>query len=460
MSDRLRKAWGHRRCKKQDMTRVGFCGDSILVAPEAVDAFAALEKVFLAHGHKIDPVNTDSYNCRKIAGSSKYSFHAYGIALDVNYQTGPFKRTPSKRLIIWAKGATQDARAAEVRAGKADTDMTPAMIADVEAIRTLDGKQVFTWGGRWRSVKDAMHFELRLTPDELAVGIDWETVRSEPYEIDGGTLGVLPVERDRAHFLRAREWLKDIEGGYVDDPNDPGGATRHGVTIDTLSRVRGRAVSKAEVQSLTYEEATRIFEELYWDANACDDMAPALALVVFNCGVHAGVVTAAKWLQQALNDMGASLETDGVVGPLTLKAASMADTARVIDGVIDRYRARLMDHASIHRYRKGFENRLAALRAEVAVWLKESRQPAGEVKPKGRKTMSILTSLMGGNNILGRIIAGLTGGTAATAGLEKAEIVNTGLNLGSSSPLMIIILLVLFMMNGKLNEGAQPAGKK
>ena len=48
---------------------------------------------------------------------------------------------------------------------------TPAQIAAVEAILTLDGLQVFAWGGRWRNAKDAMHFQLDFSPAELARGI-------------------------------------------------------------------------------------------------------------------------------------------------------------------------------------------------------------------------------------------------------------------------------------------------
>ena len=48
---------------------------------------------------------------------------------------------------------------------------TPQQVAAVEAIRTVDGLQVFGWGGRWRSSHDAMHFEIRLTPAELRRGI-------------------------------------------------------------------------------------------------------------------------------------------------------------------------------------------------------------------------------------------------------------------------------------------------
>lgn len=52
----------------------------------------------------------------------------------------------------------------------------PDQVAAVEAIRTVDGHQVFAWGGRWRTTKDTMHFQINVTPDELARGIRPDSV--------------------------------------------------------------------------------------------------------------------------------------------------------------------------------------------------------------------------------------------------------------------------------------------
>ena len=162
------------------MTSIPFGPDRVLVAPPTVDAWQALANVLLANGYDIRTPDTDSYNCREIKGGGGRSLHSYGIALDVNWDTNPYKSTPDHRTVVFSNKATQRERAEDVRLGRADTDMTPALIADVLAIRTGNGKRVFEWGGNWTSIKDTMHFEIDVTPEDLATGIDQSSVKKRP----------------------------------------------------------------------------------------------------------------------------------------------------------------------------------------------------------------------------------------------------------------------------------------
>lgn len=173
----LRQLWSQYECKPNAMVRIDFGPDNILVAPPTAEAFKALATVLLSHGYKIRVGDTDSYNCRTITGGAGRSLHSYGIALDINWNTNPYSDHPGVRDPKFSNKATQEERALDVKSGAADTDMTEAMIADALAITTRTGKRVFEWGGNWQSVKDAMHFEIDLSPSELAEGIDWSTVR-------------------------------------------------------------------------------------------------------------------------------------------------------------------------------------------------------------------------------------------------------------------------------------------
>lgn len=179
----LRALWKKFECNEAEMVVVPFHGDRIRVAPATVPAWEALAAVMAHHGYEIRTIDTDSYNCRSIKGTNEKSLHSFGIALDVNWTTNPFIDHAGKRGPRFSGKASQAERAGEVRLGLADTDMTKAMIDDVLAIRTLDGVQVFEWGGNWKSVKDAMHFELDLSPAELAKGIDPSTVNADPAEL-------------------------------------------------------------------------------------------------------------------------------------------------------------------------------------------------------------------------------------------------------------------------------------
>jgi hypothetical protein len=175
-TQQLREAWQEFECAEGEMVLIPFGPDKIRVAPPTTEAWDALAAVLLSHGYVIRTKDTDSYNCREITAGTGRSLHSYGIALDVNWTTNPFLEHAA-RPVRFSNKATQDERAKDVRAGIADTDMTPAMIADVAAIKTKDGVQVFEWGGSFETRKDCMHFELDVSPDQLAKGIDRTTVK-------------------------------------------------------------------------------------------------------------------------------------------------------------------------------------------------------------------------------------------------------------------------------------------
>ncbi len=118
------------------------------------------------------------------------------------------------------------------------------------------------------------------------------------------------------------------EGGFVDDPDDPGGATNHGVTIGALSRLGldlnhdGRS-DLADLRALTPDKAAEIYVEHYFRAPRLGDLPEAVQPSVFDMYVNAGA-NAVKILQRMLNAMGYRLAEDGAVGPATVTAAHEA----------------------------------------------------------------------------------------------------------------------------------------
>lgn len=130
------------------------------------------------------------------------------------------------------------------------------------------------------------------------------------------------------------------EGGYVDDPADPGGATKHGVTIHTMRRLGldldgdGR-VTVQDVRRLTKATARKIFVDHYYRRPRIAELPEALRASVFDMYVNAGS-NAVKILQRLLNSMGHALTVDGLIGPKTIAAA--ADAARAApDHIADAY---------------------------------------------------------------------------------------------------------------------------
>lgn len=110
--------------------------------------------------------------------------------------------------------------------------------------------------------------------------------------------------------------LKEVlkhEGGYVDHPQDPGGATNLGVTKRVWAEWVKCAVTKGEMKSLTSEMVAPLYRKKYWDVCKCDDLPSGLDYLVFDIAVNSGTGRAAKFLQSAV---GAT--PDGVIGHGTL----------------------------------------------------------------------------------------------------------------------------------------------
>ncbi len=121
------------------------------------------------------------------------------------------------------------------------------------------------------------------------------------------------------------------EGGFVNDPADPGGATNFGVTIHTLRRLGldltgDGQVNEADVRSLTRAQAVEIFIAHYFRRPGLSALPEAIQPSVFDMYVNAGS-NAVKVLQRLLTAMGFACTDDGTIGPLTIRAAQQAAEA-------------------------------------------------------------------------------------------------------------------------------------
>lgn len=120
------------------------------------------------------------------------------------------------------------------------------------------------------------------------------------------------------------------EGGFVNDPDDPGGATNFGVTIHTMRRLGldltgDGTVDIRDVRSLTRGQAIDIFIKHYFERPLIAELPPLLQPSVFDMYVNAGA-NAVKILQQLLCEMGHQVSTDGALGPQSLGAVRHAMT--------------------------------------------------------------------------------------------------------------------------------------
>ena len=167
---------------------------------------------------------------------------------------------------------------------------------------------------------------------------------------------------EEGRFAACLRHVLRYEGGFVNDPQDPGGATNLGITRATLARWRGRPVTVDEVRALRADEAAAIYRMHYWRPLRCDELPAGVDLTAFDFGVNAGPGTAARMLQRTLG-----VPEDGRIGPVTLAAARRADTAWLIDEMARRRQAHYRALESFPRFGRGWlrrteEVRLAAQR--------------------------------------------------------------------------------------------------
>lgn len=177
---------------------------------------------------------------------------------------------------------------------------------------------------------------------------------------------VLGIEDGFASSLRI---ILRAEGGYVNDPNDPGGATNQGITQAVYdSWRRGRGLSTRPVRGIDPSEIRQIYLERYWTPARCDELSSPVALVHFDCAVNAGVEQAALTLQRAVG-----VTADGVIGPVTLATARARPPLDLVDEMLFQrlryYRAIALrkrpDGRDLRAFLPAWTGRLLDLRYEV-----------------------------------------------------------------------------------------------
>lgn len=130
------------------------------------------------------------------------------------------------------------------------------------------------------------------------------------------------------------------EGGFVNDPDDPGGATKFGVTLGTLKRLGldltgdGRT-DVNDVKALTRTRSKKIFLQNYFFEPGINNLPEPLWSSLFDMQVNAGA-NAVKILQRLLGDMGMAVAVDGQIGPKTIAAVKKA-MELAPDHLVDAY---------------------------------------------------------------------------------------------------------------------------
>lgn len=144
----------------------------------------------------------------------------------------------------------------------------------------------------------------------------------------------------QSSYDTAIKGVLESEGGYSNDPGDPGGPTNWGITIWDARLYWKRDSTALDVRRMPREVALQIYKSKYWDKVHGDELPAGVDYVVFDYAVNSGLGRAIPALQRAVG-----VPADGVYGPQTAAAVAKADPITVINQISD---ARL---SFLHRLR-------------------------------------------------------------------------------------------------------------
>jgi lysozyme family protein len=124
---------------------------------------------------------------------------------------------------------------------------------------------------------------------------------------------------------QALEFVLQWEGGFVNDPKDPGGATKYGISFRFLKKQapeladidKDGDVDADDIFSLSEEDARRIYRIHFWEALQLHRLPEPIAVAMMDTAVNMGKSRAARILQEALVSLGFNLAVDGIIGPKT-----------------------------------------------------------------------------------------------------------------------------------------------
>jgi lysozyme family protein len=176
---------------------------------------------------------------------------------------------------------------------------------------------------------------------------------------------VTPDER----FTRCLKAVLKHEGGYVDHPRDPGGATNLGITLGTAKAYRldldgDGDVDKNDVRLLTPETAAPVYKDGYWLKCQCDKLPSGVDYMVFDLAVNSGTNRAIRYLQRAVG-----VAEDGKIGPKTLLAVQNSNAAVVVSRMGDIRETFFRSLPTFNTFGRGWLRRLVDVEKTALTWV-------------------------------------------------------------------------------------------
>ena len=157
------------------------------------------------------------------------------------------------------------------------------------------------------------------------------------------------------------------EGGFVNNPKDPGGMTNLGVTKRAWEAWAQGPVSETVMRGLTPKVVEPFYKAQYWDRIEGDKLAAGLDYAAFDMAVNSGTNRAIKYLQQLVG-----VPQDGILGPRSLEAIIAADAGQMAESICELRMDFLRRLANFDTFGKGWQSRVGRVKIEAAKMVNNS----------------------------------------------------------------------------------------
>ncbi|CUW87440.1 glycoside hydrolase family 108 protein [Agrobacterium genomosp. 2] len=247
-------------------------------------------------------------------------------------------------------------------------------------------------------------------------------------------------------YARAMKGIHISEGGYVNHPKDPGGATNFGITQRVYDSYRkDRGLTARSVKQITSDEVAAIYKTQYADKIRYDELPAGIDYATLDGAVNSGVSRGAKWLQSALG-----VSSDGKIGSQTIAAATKADAIHTVKSMCAKRMSFLRGLSIFSTFGKGWTSRVARVEAESVSMAMEARGISKASLPialssESRRASEDSAVTKGGATASATGAAGGATGTTAASGGDWSNLagVESILLIGATVGLIVLAVYLI-----------------
>lgn len=253
-------------------------------------------------------------------------------------------------------------------------------------------------------------------------------------------------------YTRAMKCVHVSEGGYVNHPKDPGGATNYGITQRVYDAYREtKDLARRAVKLITSQEVADIYRTQYADKIRYDDLPAGIDYATLDGAINSGVSRGAKWLQAALG-----VSSDGKVGSQTISAASKADAIKTVKTMCAKRMSFLRGLGIFSTFGKGWTSRVARVEAESVSMAMEARGISAASLPVALKAEAAAADTKSKNATAG-VAGSATGAATSSASTDWSNLAGVESMLLVGAAVGLIVLAVYFIHRSRTNKARADA---